>query len=126
MRIDPYPIAAGKPLRIVFDWIATAREMMREIGHDVPLTVILQTWNSGEGNRVEIPSIPQLRAMAYLAMFSEVDTLSFFDFNPREWDRVPAFRQEFQNLMTELKAIAAPARTGFSSPRAATGIVTTL
>src|SRR5262249_46057933 len=73
LRIDPYPIAAGKPLRLVSDWINLARQMMWVAGRALPLTVVLQAWDSGGG----LPSVSQIRVMAYVVMFSGADTLSF-------------------------------------------------
>lgn len=105
LRIDPYPVAGGRPLRAVYDWIALAKTLMSEINHEVPLTVILQTWNSGQDS-IEMPTIPQLRVMAYLAMSSEANTLSFFDFNETQWQQVPGYYEGFSALMAELQELA--------------------
>lgn len=103
LRIDPYPVAAGQPLRRVYDWIQLARELMVESQHLVPLTVTLQTWNSGENGTLVLPTIQQLRIMAYLALLLEVDTLSFFDYNAAVWQQVPGFYEDFATLINELK-----------------------
>lgn len=102
LRIDPYPIAAGKPLRLVVDWINLARQLMASAGRDLPLTVILQAWDSGDG----LPSIDQIRAMAYMALLSGADTLSFFSYDPATWYQTPGFVEGFTALMGELVELA--------------------
>ena len=102
LRIDPYPIAAGKPLRVVYDWIQLARQLMAAAHRDLPLTVVLQAWDSGGG----LPTIDQIRVMAYMALCSGADTLSFFKYDPAVWYKTQGFVQGFTDLMDELTCLA--------------------
>lgn len=102
LRIDPYPIADGLPLRAVAEWIGLARQMMASIRRDLPLTVILQAWDSGGG----LPSIDQIRVMAYMALFSGADTLSFYGYDQASWNATPGFTEKFAALMGELTGLA--------------------
>lgn len=103
LRIDPYPVLSGKPLRQVADWINQARFLMEVIGREMPLTVVLQTWELPGGT---LPTLSELRVMAYLAMFSGATTLSFFDYNPTAWLNTPGFTEGFITLMSELTGLA--------------------
>ena len=103
LRIDPYPVLSGKPLRRVADWINQARFLMEVIGREMPLTVVLQTWELSPGT---LPAVSALRVMAYLAMFSGANTLSFFDYNPTAWSDNPGFTEGFITLMSELTGLA--------------------
>jgi hypothetical protein len=102
LRIDPYPIVAGKPLRLVGDWIHLARLLMASAHRVLPLTVVIEAWDSGVG----LPSIDQIRVMAYIAMFSGADTLSFYDFHPATWYATAGFVQGFTAMMSELTGLA--------------------
>jgi hypothetical protein len=102
LRIDPYPLAAGKPLRQVAQWIDQARLLMRAAGRDLPLTVVLEAWDSGAG----LPSIGEIRVMAYMALLSGVETVSFYNYSPPAWNSTPGFTQGFAELMSELLALA--------------------
>lgn len=102
LRIDPYPIAGGKPLRVVHDWIQLARQLMAAAHRELPLTVVLQAWDSGGG----LPSIAQIRVMAYMALFSGADTLSFYEYDPALWSATRDFVRDFTNLMHELTGLA--------------------
>jgi hypothetical protein len=102
LRIDPYPIAGNKPLRVVYDWIQLARQLMAAAGRELPLTVVLQAWDLGNG----LPSNDQIRVMAYMAVFSGVDTLSFFKYDPNLWGKTQGFMAGFTNLMHELIGLA--------------------
>ena len=44
--------------------------------------------------------------MCYLAIVSEVDVVSFFDYNPDVWNKVPGFRDGFSKLLGEVKDFA--------------------
>lgn len=102
LRIDPYPIAGRRPLREVAEWIEQAKRLMAAGGRGLPLTVVLQAWDSGDG----LPSIAQIRVMAYMAMLSGAETLSFFEYNPSVWSQVPGFTEGFVALMGELGSLA--------------------
>ena len=106
MRLDAYPIAGKKQLRIVYDWLQLNRQMMRQINHEVPVTAILQAWNSGGNGPVELPTITQLRVMGYLAFFGGAETISFFDLNLNEWNKVPGFQLGLTELVAELKSLS--------------------
>jgi hypothetical protein len=107
LRIDPYPVVADAPLRIVYDWSNKAQSFVAETGRQIPLTVILQAWSPGDDEHgvPQLPEIDQLRVMAYLAMFSGADTVSFYNFDPTVWDRKPGFREGFENLLTEMRQV---------------------
>lgn len=106
IRLDVYPIAGKRELRTVFDWLHLCREMMLEINHVIPVTVILQAWNSGDEGEIEMPSVPQMRVMAFLAFFGGADTISFFEYNIREWNKIPGFQQGLTELVAELKDLS--------------------
>jgi hypothetical protein len=102
VRSDPYPFAAGRPLELVAQWIDQARLLIGVTGRPRPLTVILQAWACDNG----LPPVPMIRMMAYLAMLSGVETLSFYQYNPADWDKVPGFTADFTAMMVELTALA--------------------
>lgn len=107
LRIDPYPVVSGRPLRTVYDWSQKSHQFIARTGRPIPLTVILQAWSPGD-NEQGIPSLPeveQLRVMAYLALFSGTDTVSFFSFDPAVWDRKPGFRTGFAELLQEIQRV---------------------
>jgi hypothetical protein len=107
LRIDPYPVVAEAPLRLVYDWPRKAQTFIAQTGRRIPLTVILQAWSPGDDEQgvPELPEIEQLRVMAYLAMFSGADTVSFFSFDPAVWDRKPGFREGFELLLKEVRQV---------------------
>ncbi len=108
LRIDPYPVVAQRSLLEVWAYIQRARELLRVQGRQLPLTVILQTWSPGDGadGAPMLPSLAELRVMAYLAMLSEAEVLSFFDYNLDVWNRAPGFAEGFRSLMNELTAFS--------------------
>lgn len=110
LRIDPYPVLTAKPLSQVWEWVKEARRLMGD--RILPVTVILQTWADGVDDRgvPMLPTIAELRVMAYLAMLAEVDALSFFDFNASVWDQVPGFTSGFAALVGELRTFATATR----------------
>ena len=100
LRIATYPVVGGRPLRVVADWINLARSMMMNVfGREIPLTVVLQAWDLTDGG---LPTMEELRVMAYMALFSGADVLSFFDYNPEAWSKTPGFTAGFTRLMAEL------------------------
>ena len=107
MRIMPYPVLRGEPMNEVFLMMQRSRELMTRMGTSLPLTAILQTWT--ESNQDAIPLLPtleQLRVMAYEAMLSGAETLSFYDYNPAVWNRVPGFTTGMRVLLTELNGLS--------------------
>lgn len=107
LRIDPYPVVAEAPLRLVYDWPQKAHTYIAKTGRRILLTVILQAWSLGDDEQ-GIPQLPeneQLRVMAYLAMFSGADTVSFFSYDPSVWDRKPGFREGFEGLLKEMRQV---------------------
>jgi hypothetical protein len=107
LRIDPYPVVAEAPLRLVYDWPRKAQAFIAETGRRIPLTVILQAWSPGDDDQgiPQLPEIDQLRVMAFLAMFSGADTISFFSFDPAVWDRKPGFREGFDGLLKDMRQV---------------------
>lgn len=100
LRIDPYPVLAKKPLRTVYDWITEARRLMGE--NPVPVVTILQTW----AETPELPTVDELRVMAYQVLLAESETLSFFDYSPTLWQKVLGFTENFQKLLQEMRDLA--------------------
>lgn len=104
MRIMPYPDLREGPLDDVFYMMRRTRRLMDLAGRELPLVVILQTWILPPENK--LPEIPELRVMAYQAMLSGAETVSFFDHNPEVWRQTPGFEQGFRNLLKEVTAFA--------------------
>ncbi|MGE0761202.1 MAG: hypothetical protein AB7O38_29590, partial [Pirellulaceae bacterium] len=52
----------------------------------------------------KLPTIDELRVMAYCAMLGGAETVSFFSYDPAVWDRTPGFTAGFTGLMDELRA----------------------
>jgi hypothetical protein len=102
VRSDPYPFAAGRPLELVAEWIDQARLLIGITGRPRPLTVVLQAWACDNG----LPPVPMIRVMAYMAMLSGVETLSFYQYNPADWNKVPGFTADFTAMMSELTVLA--------------------
>lgn len=121
MRIMPYPLILGDPLSEVPLMMARSRRLMERTRNRVPLTVILQSWTESNEDPIPLlPTIPQLRVMAYSAILSEAYTLSFYDYNIEVWNRVPGFTSGFKKLIRELRTVAdiyrgALVETNFSS-----------
>jgi hypothetical protein len=100
MRIMPYPDLREGPLSEVFYQIMRSRHIMRLSGREVPQLVILQTWVLPENPK--LPTIPELRVMAYQAILSGAETVSFFSYEPDVWAKTPGFTEGFRELMSEL------------------------
>lgn len=100
MRIMPYPDIHEAPLSDVFFIMQRSRKVMRLADRELPLVAILQTWIHPPKN--QLPEIDELRVMAYQAMLSGTETLSFYDFNRQVWDQAPLFIDQFRELMKEL------------------------
>lgn len=100
MRIMPYPDLYEAPLDDVFFMVHRSRKLMKIAQRELPLVVILQTWILPPENK--LPEIDELRVMAYQAMLSGAETVSFFDYNTDVWKQTPGFEVGFRDLMAEL------------------------
>ncbi|MFG0289827.1 MAG: hypothetical protein ACF8CQ_16725 [Rhodopirellula sp. JB044] len=104
MRIMPYPDIHEAPLDDVYFIMQRSRKVMRIAGRELPLVVILQTWVHPPKN--ELPEIDELRVMAYQAMLSGAETLSFYNYDTDVWDRSAGFHERFGALMNELTGLS--------------------
>ena len=104
MRIMPYPDLHEAPLDDVFLIVHRSRKLMQIAKRDLPLVVILQTWILPPDNK--LPEISELRVMAYQALFSGAETISFFDYNTEVWKQTAGFEVGFRNLMSELTSFS--------------------
>ena len=100
MRIMPYPDLHEGPLNDVYFMMQRSRSLMASVDRDLPLLVILQAWTLPP--KSELPTIAELRVMAYQAMLSGATTLSFYHYRPEEWAQTPGFHDAFADLMNEL------------------------
>ncbi|MGE0760969.1 MAG: hypothetical protein AB7O38_28415 [Pirellulaceae bacterium] len=87
MRLMPYPDLDEGPLDEVFLQMVRSRRVMQLAGRELPWVVILQTWVLPE--EPKLPTIDELRVMAYCAMLGGAETVSFFSYDPAVWDRTP-------------------------------------
>ncbi|WP_144059575.1 hypothetical protein [Rhodopirellula sallentina] len=104
MRIMPYPDIHEAPLDDVYFIMQRSRKVMRIAGRELPLVVILQTWVHPPKNK--LPEIGELRVMAYQAMLSGAETLSFYNYDTDVWDRSAGFHEQFGELMKELTGLS--------------------
>jgi hypothetical protein len=100
MRLMPYPDLYEGPLSEVYYQMLRSRHVMQLAGRQLPQIVILQTWVLPEDPK--LPTIAELRVMAYVAMLGGADTLSFYNYDPEVWGRTPGFSAGFAELMREL------------------------
>lgn len=104
MRIMPYPDLHEAPLDDVFFMIQRSHRLMQIADRELPLVVILQAWLlPPDGN---LPEINELRVMAWQAMLSGAETLSFFEYNLEVWKTAPGFHEQFELLMAELASLS--------------------
>ncbi|MEZ6122780.1 MAG: hypothetical protein R3C49_06330 [Planctomycetaceae bacterium] len=104
MRIMPYPDLNEGPLDDVFFMVQRSRRLMDLAERPLPLVVILQAWLLPPDGK--LPEIDELRAMAYQAMLSGSETVSFFEYNLDIWKQTPEFHDRFRELMQELTAFS--------------------
>jgi hypothetical protein len=104
MRIMPYPDLNEGPLNDVYFMMQRSRSLMAKVDRDLPLLVILQAWTLPP--KSELPTIAELRVMAYQAMLSGATTLSFYHYRPEEWAQTPGFHDAFAELMQELTRLS--------------------
>jgi len=104
MRIMPYPDLHEAPLDDVFFMIQRSRRMMQIAERELPLVVILQAWLLPPDGR--LPEIDELRVMAWQAMLSGAETVSFFEYNLDVWNETPEFHEQFRQLMAELTGLS--------------------
>lgn len=100
IRLMPYPDLGEEPLREVYLMMRRSDRAMAMAGVDIPKLVILQTWILEPKNK--LPTVDELRVMAYQVMLGGAETLSFFEYKPKVWDQTPGFEAEFTELMQEL------------------------
>jgi hypothetical protein len=100
MRIMPYPDLFERDLDDVYVMMQRSRALMKKAERDLRLLVILQAWTLPP--KSELPTIDELRVMAYQAMLGGAETLSFYHYRPEEWAATPGFHQHFAELMKEL------------------------
>jgi hypothetical protein len=93
MRIMPYPDLYEAPLDDVFFMVHRSRKLMKIAQRELPLVVILQTWILPPENK--LPEIDELRVMAYQAMLSGAETVSFLTITPMSGSRLRALRSGF-------------------------------
>lgn len=103
MRIMPYPDLHEDPLGEVYLMLQRSKRAMALADRDLPHVVILQTWVLPPENK--LPTIDELRVMAYQAMLGGAETLSFFEYRPEVWNETPGFSDAFQELMQDLTAL---------------------
>lgn len=100
MRIMPYPDLNEGPLADVSLMMLRSKECMKLAEREIPVVVILQTWVLPPRN--ELPTVPELRVMAFQALLGGAETVSFFDHNPQVWSQTEGFTPGFKDLMREL------------------------
>jgi len=104
MRIMPYPDLHEAPLDDVFFMVHRSRKLMTIAERELSLVVILQAWILPPENK--LPAIDELRVMAYQAMLSGAQVVSFFDYNTAVWEKTVGFERGFRGLMAELTAFS--------------------
>jgi hypothetical protein len=100
IRIMPYPDLREGPLSEVYYQMLRSRHVMKLAGREIPQLVILQTWELPENPK--LPTIGELRVMAYQAILTGAETVSFFSYEPEAWSKTPGFIDGFRDLMSEL------------------------
>lgn len=100
IRLMPYPDLSEGPLNEVFLQMQRSRRVMQLAGREIPQIVILQTWVLPE--KPTLPTIGELRVMAWQAILTGAETVSFFSYEPDLWSRTPGFTEGFRELMREL------------------------
>lgn len=105
MRLMPYPDLHEAPLSEVTLMMLRSRRAMRLAAVEIPEVVILQTWVLPPDNK--LPTIEELRVMAYQAMLNGAEVVSFFEYDPQLWADTPGFTEGFKQLMRELHDLSA-------------------
>jgi hypothetical protein len=100
IRLMPYPDLDEGPLGEVFYQMLRSRKVMALAGRELPQVVILQTWMLPEDPK--LPTIDELRVMAYCAILGGAETVSFYHYDPAIWQKTPGFSEGFASLMKEL------------------------
>ena len=103
MRIMPYPDLQEGPLSEVYLMLQRSKRAMRQAEVEIPHVVILQAWVLPPDDK--LPTIDELRVMAYQAMLAGAETLSFFEYKPEVWQKTKNFTEGFQQLMLELRSL---------------------
>jgi hypothetical protein len=105
----PYPDLNEGPLNEVFYQMMRSRHIMELAGRELPQVVILQTWVLPDDPK--LPTIDELRVMAYQAMLAGAETVSFFSYDRELWQKTPGFAEGFAELMHELTDFSRRFRT---------------
>jgi hypothetical protein len=100
IRLMPYPDLDEGPLNEVFLQMMRSRQLMKLAGRQLPQVIILQTWVLPDDPK--LPTIDELRVMAYQAILCGADVLSFFSYDPVVWGKTEGFPSGFSKLMQEL------------------------
>ena len=103
MRIMPYPDLQEGPLSEVYLMLQRSKRAMRLAEVEIPHVVILQAWVLPPDEK--LPTIDELRVMAYQAMLAGAETLSFFEYKPEVWQKTKNFTEGFEELMLELRSL---------------------
>ncbi len=104
MRIMPYPDLHEAPLSEVYLMMQRSKRAMQLADVDIPQIVILQTWVLPPEDK--LPTIAELRVMAYQAMLGGAEAISFFEYNPALWQKTAGFTAGFRELMAELRGLS--------------------
>jgi hypothetical protein len=115
IRVMPYPDLNEGPLAEVYYQMLRSRRLMQLAGCEMPQVVILQTWVIPDAPK--LPTIDELRVMAYTAILSGAETLSFFNYDPGIWNETPGFTDGFAGLMAELTTFASRYADGEAETR---------
>jgi hypothetical protein len=105
MRLMPYPDLHEDPLGEVTLMMLRSRRSMRLAAVEIPEVVILQTWVLPPEDK--LPTIDELRVMAYQAMLNGAEVVSFFEYNRELWSQTPGFTEGFTGMMAELRDLRA-------------------
>jgi len=105
MRLMPYPDLHEAPLGEVTLMMHRSRRAMSLAAVDIPEVVILQTWVLPPENK--LPTLDELRVMAYQAMLNGAEVVSFFEYDRELWSKTAGFTSGFAELMRELRDLRA-------------------
>jgi hypothetical protein len=105
MRLMPYPDLHENPLGEVSLMMHRSRRAMGLAAVNIPEVVILQTWVLPPEDK--LPTLPELRVMAYQAMLNGAEVVSFFEYDRELWSKTAGFHAGFAELMRELRDLRA-------------------
>ncbi len=105
MRLMPYPDLHEDPLGEITLMMHRSHRAMGLAAVEIPEIVILQTWVMPPENK--LPTLEELRVMAYQAMLNGAEVVSFFEYDPELWEQTPDFASGFRELMRDLRGLSA-------------------